>query len=101
MSILYFEIYDVRAWLTMNYNTHIPQYLTNQRHPDNEISSVNRISQEKYFFKKYAENEAKKLVPVRFLFFKKLCIRLKQVICSLISLYLDSPQISIQQKQTV
>ena len=24
-----FEIYDVTAWLTMNYNTHIAQYLTN------------------------------------------------------------------------
>ena len=24
-----FEIYDVTAWLTMNYNTHITQYLTN------------------------------------------------------------------------
>ena len=24
-----FEIYDVTAWLTINYNTHIAQYLTN------------------------------------------------------------------------
>ena len=24
-----FEIYDVTAWLTNNYNTHIAQYLTN------------------------------------------------------------------------
>ena len=24
-----FEIYDVTAWLTMNFNTHIAQYLTN------------------------------------------------------------------------
>ena len=24
-----FEIYDVTAWLTKNYNTHIAQYLTN------------------------------------------------------------------------
>ena len=30
-------------------NTHVAQYLTNQRQPDNEIWSVNRISQEKYF----------------------------------------------------
>ena len=37
--------------------------------PDNEISSVNRISQENYFLKKYAENEAGKLVPDWFLFF--------------------------------
>ena len=26
---LNFEIYDVTAWLTRNYNTHIAQYLTN------------------------------------------------------------------------
>ena len=35
-----------------------------------------------------------------FCFLKKLCIRQKKVVCSLISLYFDSPQISIQQKQT-
>ena len=44
--------------------------------PHNEISSVNRTSQEKYFLKKYAENEAGKLAPDCFLFFlKKLYIR--------------------------
>ena len=38
--------------------------------PYNEIWSVNRISQEKYFFRKnYIENEAGKLVPDQFLFF--------------------------------
>ena len=26
---IHFEIYDVTTWLTMNYNTHIAQYLTN------------------------------------------------------------------------
>ena len=36
-----------------------------------------------------------------FCFFKKLNIRQKQVVCSLISLYFDSPQISVQQKQTL
>ena len=41
--------YDVTAWLTKNCNTHIAQYLTNYRQPDNEIWSVNRPSQEKYF----------------------------------------------------
>ena len=44
-----FEIYDVTPWLTKNYKTHIAQYLTNQRQPDNEILSVNRTSQEIYF----------------------------------------------------
>ena len=42
-------IYDVTVWLTMNYNTHIAQYLTNYRQPNNEIWSANRISQEKKF----------------------------------------------------
>ena len=37
---------------------------------DNEIWSVNRKSQEKYFYKKmYTENGAGKLVPDRFFFF--------------------------------
>ena len=50
-----FEIYDATAWLTMNYNTHIAQYLTNYRQPDTEIWSVNRITQEKYFSLKIME----------------------------------------------
>ena len=44
-----FEIYDITARLTKNYNTHIAQYLTNYRQQDNEIWSVNKMSQEKYF----------------------------------------------------
>ena len=34
---VHFETYDVTAWLTENHNTHIAQYLTNYRQPDNEI----------------------------------------------------------------
>ena len=37
------EIYNVIAWLTNNCNTHITQYLTNNRQPDNEIWSVKGI----------------------------------------------------------
>ena len=44
-----FEIYDVKAWLTKDYNTPIAQYLTNQMQRSNEIGSVHRTSQEKYF----------------------------------------------------
>ena len=47
-----FEIYDVTYRLTKNYNTHIAQYLTNQRQLDTEIWLANRTCQEKYFFKK-------------------------------------------------
>ena len=41
--------------------------------------------------KNSAENEAGRLVPDSFCFFKKLYIRQKQVVCSLVSLYFDSP----------
>ena len=47
-----------------------------------------------YFFKNYAENGAGILVPDLFLSFKK-------VSYSLVSIYFDSPQPEIQQKQTV
>ena len=43
-----FKIYDVTAWLTKNYYTHIAQY-HELRQPNNEIWSVNISSQEKYF----------------------------------------------------
>ena len=36
-----------------------------------------------------------------FRFFKELYIRQKQVVCSLISIYFDSPQLDIQSKQTI
>ena len=48
-SLINFEIYDVTARLTMNFNTYAAQYLTNYRQPENEIWSVNRTSQEKHF----------------------------------------------------
>ena len=53
------KIYNFTTRLTNNYNTHIAQYLTKSRQPDN------------FFFKNYAENEAGRLVPDLFLFFKK------------------------------
>ena len=34
-------------------------------------------------------------------FLKKLNMRWKQVVCSLVSIYFDSPQLAIQEKQTV
>ena len=36
-----------------------------------------------------------------FYFLKKLDMRSKQVVCSLVSIYSDSPQLAIQEKQTV
>ena len=40
---VYFKIYDVKTWLTGNYDTHIAQYLMKKRQPDHDIWSVNRI----------------------------------------------------------
>ena len=37
------------------YNTHISEYLTNYRQPNNEIWSINRIEQKKYFTSKTME----------------------------------------------
>ena len=37
-----FKIFDVTCWTTINYNTHITQYLKTQRQPDEEIWPVNR-----------------------------------------------------------
>ena len=47
-----------------------------------------------FFFTNYAENE------VSFYFLKKLNTRQKQVVCGLVSVYFDSPQLAIQEKQT-
>ena len=48
------------------------------------------------FFKNHAENETERLVPDLFIFSEKLYLRLKQVVCSLASIYFDSHQLGIQ-----
>ena len=55
-----FKIHDVTTWLTNNCNTHIAQYLTKERQPDNETWSIIKIyiTREIFFFKNYTENEA-------------------------------------------
>ena len=54
------------------------------------------MTRETFFFKKHVENEAGRLVPDLFLFFKTgLYGKL------IVSIYFDSPQLGIQQKQTV
>ena len=84
-----------------NYNTHIVHCFTKSRQPDDGIWSVSRINKRNIFFKNLAENEEERLVPELFLFFlKKLDMTLKQVVCSLFSINFDSPQLSIQYKQT-
>ena len=56
----------------MNCNTHTAQYLTIYKNNQTmKLGQLMDIPREIFFFKKYAENEAGKLVPVHFLFFKK------------------------------
>ena len=50
--------------------------------PDNEISSVNR-TREIFFFKNHADNEAGRLVPDLFLFFKKALYKVKENVLQL------------------
>ena len=73
-----FEIYDVTAWLRKNYNTLIANI---SRIKDNQAMKFGQLieykkneTNKKYnkkniFLQKSCKNEAKKLVPVRFLFF--------------------------------
>ena len=81
------NIYDVTTWLQSNYNKHIAHYFANQRQPDDEIWSGN-ITRETFFLKYHAENEVARVVTDFLFFLKKLCIRWKQVLCCLVSMYL-------------
>ena len=40
---VYFKIHDITTWLANNCNTHIAQYFTKKRQPDNDARSINRI----------------------------------------------------------
>ena len=44
----------------------------------------------------HAENEAVRLVPDLFLFLKKALNEVKKVVCNLVSIYFDRPEIGIQ-----
>ena len=46
------NIHDVTTQLTSSCNTHIAQYLSKQKQPDNETWSINRLQQKKYFSSK-------------------------------------------------
>ena len=47
-----FKIYDVTTWLKNNCKTHITQYLTKQRQPDNEIWSGIEYNYISFFLQK-------------------------------------------------
>ena len=55
------------------------------------------FTREIIFIKNYAENEIGILVPKLFLFFKKTYIKWKQVVCSVVSVYFDSPQLELNK----
>ena len=52
------------------------------------------MTREIFRFKKHAENKAGRLVR-DVLFFKKALYEVKTVVCSLVSIYSDSPQLGI------
>ena len=97
-----FKIHDVTTWFTNNCNTHIAQYFTKQGQQVNEIWSVNRKilrknQQDKYFSSKIMEKMMQgDQFHTSFYFLEKLNMRLKQVVCSLASIYFDSLQLTIQ-----
>ena len=61
-----------------------------------KLGQVMNITRQTSFFKNYVEIEAGRLVPHLFLFKKMLNMREKQMVCSLVSIYFDSPQLAIQ-----
>ena len=84
-----FKIRDVTAWFINNCNTHIVQYLTKERKPDNEIWSINRIKQEKYFSSKIMRKMRQgDQFQTSFYFLKRFNIWRKQVVSSLVSIYI-------------
>ena len=52
-----------------------------------------------FFYENHSQNEAGTLVPDLFLLFRKALMRQRQVVSSLVSIYCDSPQPDIQQKE--
>ena len=72
-----FEIDEAKAWLTNNENTHIAQDLSNK---GNETIKLGQLIQDKkkiFYLKNHAENEARRLIPDLFLFFKKALYKAK------------------------
>ena len=82
-----FKIYDVTTWLTNNYKTHITQYLTKQRQPDNEFGHVIEYNKINIFLRKTCRQSGRETSSRRlFCFLKK----------ALHEVHFDSPQLSIQ-----
>ena len=64
------------------------------RNKDNQTMKFDQLIEyntRNNFFKNHVENKARELVPEVFLFFEKLYIRQKQVVCTLVSIDFDRP----------
>ena len=86
-----FKIYDVTVWLANNCNTHIAQYLTKWQ-PDNEIWSVNRMEQEKYFPSKIIQRKRRGgQFQTTFCFFKKSLCKVKENVLRLRFIIFQQP----------
>ena len=86
-----FKIFDIITWLTNNNNTHIAQY---SRSKDNQTMKFGQfITRERFFLKNNAEKRQEDQVRTCFCFLKKLYLMQNQMVCSLVSIYFDSPQL--------
>ena len=56
---------------------------------------IEYIAREVFFFKNHTGNEAGRLVPGLFFFLKKLLVRYMQLVCNLVSINFDNPQLGI------
>ena len=67
------------------------------RSKDNQTLKFGQVKETEIFlFKDHAGNESGRLVPDLFLFFEKALYEVKQVVCSLVPIYLNSHQLDKQ-----
>ena len=90
--------HDVTTWFTNNSNTHISQSKGNQTMKFGQLIEHNTRN---IFLQKLWGKLGRVASSRPLYFFKKLNMRWKQVVCSLVSICFDSLQLPIQSKQTV
>ena len=64
-----------------------------------KFGQVIEYNKKNIFFKSHRENETARLVPGLFLLFEKALFEIKKVVCSLVSIYFNSPQLGIQKNE--
>ena len=88
-----FKIYNDANRETSNYNRHI--FLNISRSKNNQKMEFGQLI-EYTFWKHFSSKiiqKLRRLVPDLFLTFKCLHLRQKQVVCTLVSIYFDSPRL--------